>query len=157
MNELQSLVSKHPFIPNSFRTNLGPWVASRYAGRRMLLKPVLSNSVHGTGRTEKQARMLELVRQLLPDIEEPLMLTLNKNVCCGKHKDNKNASDFSYIMFFGDYEGGELIVEEPKGDRILSERNVWHKFCGRDHFHYNLPHTGTKYSIVAYSQNGKSK
>ena len=97
MNELQSLVSKHPFIPNYFRANIGDWVASRYAGRRMLLKPVLSNSVHGTGRTKKQARMLELVRQLLPDIEEPLMLTLNKNVCCGKHKDNKNASNFSYI------------------------------------------------------------
>ena len=60
-------------------------------------------------------------------------------------------------MFFGDFEGGELVVEEPGGDRILSEKNVWHKFCGRDFFHYNMPHTGTKYSTVAYTQNGKSK
>ena len=157
MDELQSLVAAHPFYFNTLRTNLGPSAPTVYAGRRYLLTPVLSNSVHGAGRTKKQARMLELVRSLLPDLKEPVMLTLNKNVCCGKHKDSKNSSEFSYIMFFGDFEGGELVVEEPEGDRILSEKNVWHKFCGRDHFHYNLAHTGTKYSIVAYTQNGKSK
>ena len=96
--------------------------------------------------------MLELVRKMLPEVGEPLMLTLNKQVCCQRHRDGKNASDFSYIMFFGDYEGGELVVEEPEGDRVLSEKNVWHKFCGRDHCHYNLPHTGTTFSIVAYSK-----
>ncbi len=56
-------------------------------------------------------------------------------------------------MFFGEYAGGELVVEEPGGDRVLSEKSVWHRFSGRDHFHYNLPHTGDKLSIVAYSQN----
>ena len=104
----------------------------------------------------KQARMLELVRQMLPDVGEPLMLTLNKQVTCARHRDGKNASDFVYIMFLdGDepYTGGELVIEEPTGDRVLSEKNVWHKFCGRDHYHYNLPHTGVKLSIVAYSQN----
>ena len=122
----------------------------------MLLEPVLSNSVHGLGRTKKQARMLEIVRQQLPDLGESLMLTLNKNVTCGRHKDGRNASDTSYIMFFDGaqpYTGGELVVEEPTGDRVLSEKNVWHQFCGREHYHYNLPHVGDKLSIVAYSQN----
>ena len=95
--------------------------------------------------------MLELVREML-DVGEPLMLTLNKNVTCARHKDGKTSSDFSYILFFGEYEGGELIVEEPTGDRVLSEKHVWHKFSGRDHYHYNLPHVGNKFSIVAYSQ-----
>ena len=157
MDELRSLVSTFAFYKNGYRTNIGLSAPSKYGGRVMLLSPVLSNSVHGEGRTRKQKRMLELVREMLPDLGEPLMLTLNKNVCCSRHKDNKNSSDFSYIMFIGDFEGGELVVEEPEGDRVLSEKNVWHKFCGRDHFHYNLPHTGTKYSIVAYTQNGKSK
>ena len=156
MEELEALVRRHPFVKNKYRCNIGPSAASKYAGKRMLLEPVLSNSVKGAGRTKDHARILQLVREML-DVGEPLMLTLNKNVCCGKHKDNKNSSEFSYIMFFGDFEGGELVVEEPEGDRILSEKNVWHKFCGRDHFHYNLPHRGTKYSIVAYTQNGKSK
>ena len=85
------------------------------------------------------------------------MLTLNKNVTCARHKDGKNASEVSYIAFFGEYQGGELVVEEPSGDRVLSERGVWHRFKGRDHYHYNLPHAGTKYSIVAYSQNGNAR
>ena len=101
--------------------------------------------------------MLDLVREMLPDVGEPLMLTLNKNVTCAKHRDGNNSSDFSYIMFCGDYVGGELVIEEPSGDRVLSEKNVWHKFCGRDHCHYNLPHSGTKFSIVAYSKNATAK
>ncbi len=87
------------------------------------------------------------------------MLTLNKNVTCARHKDGRNASDFSYIMFFDGatpFTGGELVVEEPGGDRILSEKDVWHELCGRDHFHCNLPHTGDQLSIVAYSQNASA-
>ena len=53
---------------------------------------------------------------------------------------------------FGNYEGGELVVEAEE-DRILSEKEVWHSFDGKNCFHYNLPITnGTKYSIVAYSR-----
>ena len=153
LEELQALVRSHPFWKNKLRTYLGPSGPSKWGGKEMLLDPVLSNSVHGEGRTAKQARMLELVRQLLPDVGEPLMLTLNKNLTCARHRDGRNASDYSYILFFGSYTGGELIVEEPGGDRILSEKNAWHKFCGRDHDHYNLPHEGDKFSIVAHSQN----
>ena len=44
------------------------------------------------------------------------------------------------------------MVEEGE-DRVLSEREVWHSFDGKNCFHYNLPITnGTKYSIVAYSR-----
>ena len=157
MEELEALVRRFPFCANKYRTNIGPSEASKYAGKRMLLEPVLSNSVKGEGRTRNQARMLQLVREMLPDVGEPLMLTLNKDVTCARHKDGRNASEISYIAFFGAYEGGELVVEEPSGDRVLSERRVWHRFSGREHFHYNLPHTGTKYSIVAYSQNGNAR
>ena len=66
MDELQSLVAAHSFYLNRFRTNLGPSAPSVYGAKPMLLAPVLSNSVHGAGRTKKQARMLELVRSLPP-------------------------------------------------------------------------------------------
>ena len=79
-------------------------------------------------------------------------LTLNKDVCCSIHKDGRNAGTSSHITFFGDYEGGELVLEEGGGDRVLSERNVWHTFDGRNTWHYNLPHTGTKFSVVAYQK-----
>ena len=157
MEELQALVRAHSFWRNQLRTNIGESYASKWNGKRLLCTPVYSNSVHGAGRTKKQARMLELCREMLPDVGEPLMLTINRDVTCGPHRDGKNASEFSYITFFGDYVGGELVIEEPGGDRVLSDRNVWHRFSGREHVHYNLPHQGTKYSIVAYSQNAASQ
>ena len=53
---------------------------------------------------------------------------------------------------FGDDEGGELIVEEET-DRILSEKDIWHSFDGKNCYHYNKPIiNGTKYSVVAYSR-----
>jgi len=116
--ELRALLLTHPFWKNRLRPNIGPSGPTKWAGKQMLHEPVLSNSVHGEGRTKKQARMLEIVRQQLPDLGEPLMLTLNKNVTCGRHKDGRNASDTSYIMFFDGaqpYTGGELVVEEPGG------------------------------------------
>ncbi len=124
MEELQALVRAHPFWKNQLRTNLGESYASKWNGKRLVVTPVYSNSVHGTGRTRKQARMLEIVRELLPDVGEPLMLTINRDVTCGRHRDNANASDHSYNMFFGEYDGGELVVEEPGGDRVISEKNV---------------------------------
>ncbi len=74
-----------------------------------------------------------------------------------KAQGRQNASEIYYIMFFGEYTGGELVLEDPQGDRVLPAKNVWHAFRGRDYYHYNLPHIGEKYSIVAYSQNGKQK
>ena len=97
MEELQALVRVHPFWRNQLRTNLGPSFASQRDGKRLLCTPVLSNSVHGAGRTKRQARMLQLVRHMLPDLGEPLMLTLNRDVTCGRHTDSANTSDFSYM------------------------------------------------------------
>ena len=152
MDELQALVRRHKFWKNSFRTNIGESAPSKYAGRPMLLEAVLSNTIRGAGKTEKQARMLQLVRQMLPDLQEPIMLTLNRNVTCLRHKDARNVGH-SYITFFDGevpFTGGELVVEEPEGDRVIAAKNVWHKFSGKEHFHYNLPHVGDKLSLVAY-------
>ena len=96
--------------------------------------------------------MLELVREMLPDLQGNIMLTLNRNVTCLRHKDKRNVGQ-SYIAFFdGDvpFRGGELVVEEPEGNRVIAEKNVWHRFSGKEHFHYNLSHAGEKLSIVAY-------
>ena len=151
MDDLQALVRRHKFWKNNFRANIGKSYPSKYAGKRLLEKAVLSNTIRA-GKTEEQARMLQLVRQMLPDLQEPIMLTLNRNVTCLRHKDARNVGH-SYITFFDGevpFTGGELVVEEPEGDRVIAAKNVWHKFSGKEHFHYNLPHVGDKLSIVAY-------
>ena len=150
MDELQALVRRHKFWKNNFRTNIGQSVTSKYGGKPMLLEGVYSNTIRGAGKTEEQARMLQLVRQMLPDLQEP-MLTLNRNVTCLPHRDKRNVGH-SYIAFFDGkvpFEGGQLIVQEPQGNRVIFQKNVWHRFSGND-VHWNLPHTGEKLSIVAY-------
>ena len=152
MDELKELVREYRFWKNNLRTNIGESAPSKYGGRPMLLEPVLSNTIRGTGKTKQQARMLDLVREMLPDLHEPVMLTLNRNVTCLRHKDKRNIGH-SYIAFLDGevpFTGGQLIVEEPEGDRVIAQKDMWHKFSGNEHFHYNLPHTGDKLSIVAY-------
>jgi hypothetical protein len=152
--ELQDLVRRHAFWKNRLRPNIGESEATKYAGRRMLVNPVLSNSIHEPTRTKAHARMLALAQEMLG--EHITHLTINKDVCCARHRDGRNAGSSSHITFFGpegaDYEGGELVLEEEGGDRVLSERNVWHSFDGRNTWHYNKAHTGTKFSVVAYQR-----
>ena len=130
MEELKSLVQKHTFVKNNCGVNLGGDIQTKY-GRPMLVEAVYSNSVRG-------GKLIELVQSMLPDanITE---LCLNRNVACGRHKDCGNNSTTNYILFFGDYEGGELVVEEGE-DRILSEKEVWHSFDGKNCYHYNKAH-----------------
>ena len=156
MDELQALVRRHKFWKNSFRTNIGESAPSRYSGKPMLLEGVLSKTIRA-GKTEEQARMLQLVHEMLPELREPVHLTLNRDVTCLPHRDKRNVGH-SYIAFFDGkvpFEGGQLIVREPQGDRVISEKNVWHRFSGND-LHWNLPQTGEKLSIIAYQGSHKA-
>ena len=73
------------------------------------------------------------------------------------HRDARNSSLQSFILAFGEYEGGALVLEDG---RRFEERNVWHCFDGRGITHWNeeiLPNKEgvmMKYSIVAYSHHG---
>ena len=85
-----------------------------------------------------------MIHEAYPNFKNT-QITVNKNLVCKPHKD-KNKND-SYILFLGDFEGGELIV----GDRTIKQKNKYHKFNGKFE-HYNLAITsGTKYSIIWFS------
>ena len=111
------------------------------------------------GRQGKRCALVEETESLRSKLEQEMLgehithLTLNKDVCCSRHKDGRNAGPSSHITFFGpegaEYTGRELVLEEEGGHRVLSEHNVWHTFDGRNTWHYNRPHIGTKFSVVA--------
>ena len=63
--ELQDLVRRHAFWKNRLRPNIGESEETKYAGRRMLVTPVLSNSIHEPTRTKAHARMLALAKEML--------------------------------------------------------------------------------------------
>ncbi len=73
--------------------------------------------------------MLPIVREMLPRATVN-SLQLNRNVVCGKHRDAKNSTAQSHILFFGEYAGGELCFETGE---VLSQRDVWHGCNGRCH------------------------
>ena len=64
----------------------------------------------------------------------------------------------SYILCFGEFEGGGALVLED--GRRFEQREVWHSFDGRGITHWNEPILPNaegvcmKYSIVAYSHHG---
>ena len=71
---------------------------------------------------------------------------LNKNCRCPPHKDKANQSR-SILVSFGKYSGGELIIE---GEVFNAYHNPI-EFDGVNKLHWNLEHTGTKYSLIYFS------
>lgn len=73
---------------------------------------------------------------------------LNHNVCCPPHKDKNNSGE-SVIISFGDYTGGELIIE-GFGEFITKNRPLI--FNGSQVTHWNNPITiGNKYSLIYFN------
>jgi hypothetical protein len=97
-------------------------------------------------------RLVSAIRDIAPQWwDNETRICLNRNVQCKKHTDGNTG--FSYILFLGDFEGGELLFED--GTQI-SEKNTWHRINGQIP-HWNNPHTGTKYSIIIYQSVNKTK
>lgn len=74
-------------------------------------------------------------------------IMLNKNYITQKHYDRRNVGN-SVIFSFGDYEGGELVVE----GNIINTHLKTHEMNGSKQLHWNLPMTrGTKYSVIFFN------
>ena len=81
---------------------------------------------------------------------------MNKNFPCPPHKDSKNIGE-SVAVGFGSYEGGELVLVDENNKETLVNINIApFKFNGSLTTHYVKEYTGTRYSLIFYS-NYKSK
>ena len=75
-------------------------------------------------------------------------ITVNKNVVTKPHKDIHNRGR-SYILFLGDFLGGELVNE--KGE-VFGEPYIFYPFEGLIP-HWNNPiKSGTKYSVIWFKR-----
>jgi hypothetical protein len=76
-------------------------------------------------------------------------IQLNHNVVCPPHKDSKNVGD-SVIVSFGDYTGGNLVIENV----IYDAKYQPLIFNGAELEHWNtLDLQGNKYSLVFFRGN----
>ena len=88
--------------------------------------------------------LMELIKKEDKDFNFTSII-INKNNVCKKHKDKGNVG-LSYICGLGDYEKGELFINN-KGYNI---KNKFLKFDGQNE-HYSTEYSGTRYSIVYYT------
>lgn len=118
--------------------------------------------------TEQNPELFRLLCELMRKYDPShkfTNITINKNLKCKAHRDRGN-NGMSYIIGFGDYEGGELIVgprtAKPPADTVLeakigrgfvshSIRKRWLSFYGGEETHYTAPFTGDRYTCVFYN------
>ena len=138
MDELELMVRAHKFTSNRNRTNISNGPTMKYGKHACLVMSVLSNTL-------RSGSILDHVQAMLgPQIT---CVCLNKNVPCAPHRDKKNAGE-SFVCYFGEFTGGALCLED--GRRFEGKRQ-WHgSFDGASLLHYNEPHEGEKFSIVAF-------
>ena len=78
---------------------------------------------------------------------------INKDLQCDKHKDGSNVGP-STLISIGDFVGGEICIQENENSEnyiVCSAKYQGIQFDGSKLTHFNLPHTGTKYSLVFFN------
>ena len=77
---------------------------------------------------------------------------ITRNFEIKRHIDSKNIGE-SILVGFGEYTGGETVIEKEDGDEVVDIRNHLCKFNGSKYYHYVKPFTGgNRYSLVFFTQ-----
>ncbi len=149
MDKLEELLSKHKWPSVCRRVSIVPpderVTICRTRGRRKTKYFCQSEGFSLTNKTK--LHLSKAIMDIMPDWfvpEENFCMTVNKNVQTYPHRDSLNKGDAA-ILFLGDFTGGELHAENGT---IISEKRVWHRFNNAGLLHWNVPHQGTKYSII---------
>ncbi len=103
-------------------------------------------------KSKRDKELVEAIEEIAPEWwGDETRICINRNVKCERHKDGNKGH--SYILWLGDFTGGALLFDD--GTRI-EDKYKWHKINGQIH-HWNEPHEGTKYSVIIYKGNGRTK
>ena len=97
--------------------------------------------------------LYEAIRAIAPEWWDETRITLNKDVVAKRHRDGNKGH--SWMIWLGDYEGGgELHFDDG---RVISGKEMRHKFEGQVP-RWKVPHYGgTKYSVIMFRSTGPSK
>jgi len=134
-------------------TNLG------YISKQKSRKKV-ENNLYETTFLTKHPELKNILQQLC-DIhcEEKIIVDqvqINKNWWSPPHQDAGNVGE-SWIIGFGDYEGGNTIVEYPEQHIEYNIKNKFIKFNGSKFVHWTTPFVGKRYSLVFYNHSKLKK
>lgn len=65
------------------------------------------------------------------------------------HRDKGNRGE-SYIISFGEYDGGELVIQNGDEEHVVDTKYRGHTFNGSQLLHWNKPIIGRKFSLVFF-------
>jgi len=104
------------------------------------------NQVIESSKNKKYPELYEELKNAIKIIAPDFIsdsITINHNLKCKRHKDGRNVGD-SIIVGLGNYEGGELKVE----DKIYDINQKPLKFNGSKLYHETLDFKGDRWSII---------
>lgn len=130
---------------NSYRKNSGVG-RSQCFGYVRQRNGTYAGSRQNFMRPELYQELLYLAARVLPPDFHWLSIQVNVNYETQPHLDKGNRGE-SAILGFGDYTGGELVVNEVDVD--IKNKIVF--FDGSQLLHYTRPFTGTRYSVVFHT------
>ena len=145
--ELIQLLEQKPLQLNRYRANSGE-------GRSQCFGIVRQRNNRYTGsrqnfeRPELYEQILKIAAATLPPDFQWLSCQLNQDYQTAEHKDVGNRG-ISAIVGFGDYTGGDLMIEETP----VSIKNRLVFFDGSLYTHSTASYTGHRYSLVYHTPN----
>jgi len=122
---------------NEFSVNVG-YIRRMYVKGRPLEK--------GVNMKKNNEDIFNECKRLFPDFEFNGVM-INKNFKCPPHKDKNNIND-SLIIGLGDYDGGELVVDNEPHD--IRYKPMIFNASVKEHY-VNEWSNGDRYSIVLFS------
>ena len=144
MELLEQLVRNHRFTRNRNRLNVSDGEVVEYLCRDGKRRPCLRKGI--LSNTLRSGPILDQVRAMLG--EGVRCVCLNKGLQAKRHTDKKNAG-LSYVCYFGSFTGGALCLDDG---RRFEGTGQWHgPFDGAAIPHWNEPHEGKKFSVVAFT------
>ena len=163
LHNLQQILEKRPLPMNAYRKSSGLG-RSQCFGIVKQRDWTYSGSRLNFTRVDILDELQRLSRQILPPEFRYTSIQLNQNYQTAPHKDKGNRG-VSLILGFGDYEGGDLIIECPRQglgphessggraadgfeDKPVSIQYTPVLFDGSRLTHSTAPYTGNRYSIV---------
>ena len=140
-------LERRPLPVNKYRLKAGEGRSSAYGiVNRRCLPPDMSRECWT--RPELYNLLCKFADNYCP-ISDWTSITVNQNYAADPHRDKGNHG-LSYLVAFGDYRGGELVIHE--GD-CSGSYNIQHQpilFNGSELLHSVRPFEGHRYSLVIY-------
>jgi hypothetical protein len=145
LHNLQKLLEKKPLPMNAYRKSSGLG-RSQCFGLVKQRDWTYSGSRLNFTRVDILDELYRISRAILPPDFRYTSIQLNQNYQTAAHTDKGNRG-ISLIVGFGDYEGGELLIE----DQPVSIQYTPVLFDGSRLTHSTAPYTGSRFSIVFFT------